>query len=313
MAFVAVRFGSDRWLPATFLAYGPRWILLLPLVAVTPLVWKWSRRYLWFVAAAVLLVLGPVMGWTVGFARWFVPAEGVSVRVLTWNVEGGKNVAPQLGEILARWSPDVAVFEECDDAFAEKLATVTDAALRVHGQVCILSRLPIVRTDSMRQQGYDATREAGIGGAAAVLRLTVKGPDGPLNIVGVHLATPRNGLAPALEGNFTRVDASDIVRGIHSRQARRFIEGDTTPVIIAGDFNLVPESVFFRYEWGRWRDAWSDAGLGYGATKKDRPKIRARIDHLLTDDRWRAFHVEVGDDLDGSDHWPVIADFRRVK
>jgi endonuclease/exonuclease/phosphatase (EEP) superfamily protein YafD len=310
---LAIRFLSDRWLPATFIAYGPRWMLMIPPVLVAPLIWKWSRKYLWFVAAAVWLVLWPGLGWTVGVARFFVPAEGPAVRVLTWNVEGGKDVAPQLSEVRARWTPDVIVFEECDDAFAEKLAAVTDVALRVHGQVCILSQLPIVRTDSMVQKGFDATREYGIGGAAAVLRVTVTGPDGPLNVVGVHLATPRNGLAPALGGDFTRVDGSTILRGIHSQQARRFIQSDTTPMIIAGDFNLVPESVIFRDEWGRFRDAWEDAGLGYGFTKKDQPKIRARIDHLLTDGRWRAYHVEVGDDLSGSDHWPLIADFRRVK
>ena len=53
---------SDRWWLATTLLFGPRWVLLLPLAALVPVVVLWDRQLLALLTVAGLIVIGPVMG-----------------------------------------------------------------------------------------------------------------------------------------------------------------------------------------------------------------------------------------------------------
>jgi endonuclease/exonuclease/phosphatase (EEP) superfamily protein YafD len=78
------------------------------------------------------------------------------------------------------------------------------------------------------------------------------------------------------------------------------------PVIVAGDFNMTPESVIYRRRFGHLQNAFSTAGWGWGGTKFTRIHS-VRIDHVLADDHWQIARCEVGPDV-GSDHRPVVAE-----
>jgi endonuclease/exonuclease/phosphatase (EEP) superfamily protein YafD len=77
---------------------------------------------------------------------------------------------------------------------------------------------------------------------------------------------------------------------------------------VAGDFNAPVESVIYQESWGDWTNAFSAAGWGFGRTRMSR-WIRARIDHILSDDRWVVHRSWVGPDV-GSDHRPLFAELR---
>ena len=78
-------------------------------------------------------------------------------------------------------------------------------------------------------------------------------------------------------------------------------------VIVAGDFNVMEESAIYRESWGRLRNAFSTAGLGWGYTKRENWLLAARIDHVLTGPRWRATRAWV-ETWNGSDHRPLVVD-----
>jgi endonuclease/exonuclease/phosphatase (EEP) superfamily protein YafD len=80
---------------------------------------------------------------------------------------------------------------------------------------------------------------------------------------------------------------------------------DGAALLIAGDFNLPPESAIFRASWGGYTDAFPAAGCGYGYTKFTR-WWGARIDHVLAGAGWQVRDCTVGPDV-GSDHRPVLA------
>ena len=74
----------------------------------------------------------------------------------------------------------------------------------------------------------------------------------------------------------------------------------------AGDFNLPPDSPMLAPLRRRFRDAFAEAGRGYGYTYPSRlPWVR--IDHILAGRHWTIDRCRVGPDL-GSDHRPLIAE-----
>ena len=70
------------------------------------------------------------------------------------------------------------------------------------------------------------------------------------------------------------------------------------------------DSTIYRRDWSNYRDAFSDAGLGYGYTEwpqKSGRLVGVRIDHVLTGPGWRCRRCWVEPDV-GSDHLPLLAD-----
>jgi endonuclease/exonuclease/phosphatase (EEP) superfamily protein YafD len=74
-----------------------------------------------------------------------------------------------------------------------------------------------------------------------------------------------------------------------------------------GDFNLPPESVIYRRDWGGFTNAFEQWGQGYGYTMETK-RGAVRIDHILFSDTWHCRGVVIGPEL-GSAHKPVIASF----
>jgi len=82
------------------------------------------------------------------------------------------------------------------------------------------------------------------------------------------------------------------------------------PTILAGDFNMTPESSIFRKYLLRYVDAFSEAGTGFGGTRPTKWHS-VRIDHVLADRHWNVKCCCVCRDV-GSDHLPVVAELQRV-
>src|SRR4051812_22205219 len=67
-AWALLRAG-DLWAPATALMFGPRWLLALPPAVLAPAAAALRRRSLGPVLVALLLAVGPVMGFDVPWDR----------------------------------------------------------------------------------------------------------------------------------------------------------------------------------------------------------------------------------------------------
>ena len=95
---------------------------------------------------------------------------------------------------------------------------------------------------------------------------------------------------------------------IEQSRAARWAAEFPHPQIVVGDFNSPPESPIYRDAWSGWTNAFSLSGRGFGYTRMN-GWIRARIDHILTDDRWKVVRAWVGPGV-GSDHKPILAEVR---
>jgi len=296
---------GDRWWLGTALLFIGRWVFLLPLVALLPAALFAAPRALAPLMIATFVVVGPVMGMRTGWRQ--LPSArplGEPVRVVSYNVAGGEQMAGGLPGILYEMMPDVLAMQECGSKFASSLAGLRGWHHHVTGNLCLLSRHPIQRASVMDRSSLKAV------GSGHVVRYIIDTGAGRFELTNLHLETPRKGLE--------RIDSFDIdslrfntrVREIESDLARRWVDAgqgeSRLPIVVVGDFNTPVESRVYQEHWGDLRNAFSRTGIGLGVTRYS-GWIHVRIDHILIGRGWHATSSVVGRDY-GSDHRPVIAD-----
>jgi len=296
---------SDVWWPATVLLFGPRWVLLLPLALLLPLVLVWDRPLTPVLLVAGLIFLGPVMGFGVGHL-WPVAGSGPNpvLTVVTLNARGGNTLLTSPRNLLAEWEPDILAIQECGAGLAAELRNDPSWNVDVRSGVCLVSRLAIVQ---VREMERDALEFAGGSGVVVTYTLDLNGTS--ISVTNVHLETPRAGFellrSGQLRAGIPKVSERSFMRGIELRRAAAWTEDIPGPQIVLGDFNTPPESRLYRQAWSSWKNTFSMAGWGLGGTRLN-GWIRARIDHILVNDGWTVLDARVGGDV-GSDHLPVIA------
>ena len=266
-----------------------------------------ARRALLPIGAALVLALGPFVGFRLGW-RSFLP-EGdpdLALRVVSYNVEGGERVAPRLGELLRDTRANILAFQECAPEFARSIAELEGwqhhSAPR--GNPCLLTRFPIEGADTI-----GTWQAGGFGGSGNAVRYRLRTPAGPITLVNLHLETPRRGLELLRYGRSAlRMEGNTTVRELGSERIRAWIRDIDGPLVVVGDFNMPVESRIYARYWGDLDNAFGEAGRGFGWTRVLR-WFRVRIDHVLTAGGARAVRARLGPDL-GSDHVPLVAVIR---
>nr|WP_294785396.1 endonuclease/exonuclease/phosphatase family protein [uncultured Flavobacterium sp.] len=77
------------------------------------------------------------------------------------------------------------------------------------------------------------------------------------------------------------------------------------PIIICGDMNNSAFSYIYRSIKGKLKDAFEEAGEGFGATYKFK-YYPARIDYIFTDSKMKVKQFESFSDFENSDHYPIM-------
>lgn len=296
---------GDRWSIATAFLFGPRWVLLLPVPVLTVLALLIRPGLLLPIAAGLGITLGPAMGYRTGWRTWFGTGSP-GLRVITFNIAWSQNnSAILIPSKLARFGPDVMVFQECSPIMKEPMHWPAGWTVRAEGTICLGSKYPVVL------ETVESTAAAGkLGGTGIAHFFRLQGPDGPIDIAVVHLETPRKGLeAFRYGGDLSRMDPSTFVRDIGARRVRNWVARQSSRAIVAGDFNMPVESVIYRRYWSDCSNAFSTVGHGFGYTRVLK-HFSVRIDHVLSCGGWTPVRAFVGPDL-GSDHLPLIVDLKR--
>jgi vancomycin resistance protein VanJ len=300
---------GDRTIIGTVLLFMGRWIFLLPVVVLAPVV-AWLRaRHLIPLAVGTAIVLGPVMGFRTGWRRLLPAPAGEHIRVVSFNADGGRVAAQLLPSVLDRWQAQIVGIQECGEELAAAARLVPGWHLHVSRDLCFLSRYPIRDSAVMDRSALDRIKQSEPdepGGAGYVVRFLLDGPRGPIRAANLHLETPRKGFEGLMSGDRRRMENNTEIRGIEAKLAREWVTPGAGPLIVLGDFNTPVESVFFRDQWGDLTDAFSVAGVGLGVTKHN-GWIGARIDHVLASDEWHVDRAFV-DDKRLSDHSALIVD-----
>lgn len=295
--------GDNLW-PATVILYGPRWLLLLPLVPLALVALLIRPRLLVPLAAGLLITLGPVMGFRTGWRTRFGGRLPRALRVISFNIQGEANpMLLQVPGMLEGYKADVIVFQECPERLADSGLWPTGWTAHFTDGFCLATRFPVVETKVLERM--ETIDQSGTGNAAIFRLRTGRGI---VDFVALHLETPRQGLAPLRrEGSSSRLSANIVIRAAGARRISHWIRRETRNPVIAGDLNLPVESRIYQTYFGHCTNAFSVTGRGFGWTRVLKSRFSVRIDHILGCGVWQPISSEVGADL-GSDHLPLIAD-----
>ncbi|HBG07882.1 MAG: hypothetical protein A2075_18925 [Geobacteraceae bacterium GWC2_58_44] len=317
-AFLAIsmRVAGDHWWPATLLLFGPRWIILLPLLLLIPLAVWYHAKLLIPLVIASLLMFSLFAGFNLPFNKVLSNTpEKPALRVITCNIQSGNFDLSRLSSLISKSEADVVALQECSQQ--AKLPLPEGWQLIREGELAVMSRYPL-RSQRTLQTLHPPHKWP----RTSLLSCVISVPGGDVAFCAVHLPSPRYGLMNMLDRklllNFSR--SGLLVRETAhrlqaARDAQRAIEALDLPVIVAGDFNMPVESSIYRECWSGYRNAFSSLGLGFGWTERVDVRgipLAARIDHVLTGEGLVPRTCQVGPDI-GSDHLPVLADIARMR
>jgi endonuclease/exonuclease/phosphatase family metal-dependent hydrolase len=241
-------------------------------------------------------------------------AEPEKVTVLSYNIHhgagtDGKLDLDRIARIIRDQKPDLVALQEVDvktsrsggvDEAAE-LGRLTgmnavfgkamDYSGGEYGQV-ILSRWPI-KKHSVHQLPQKAGREPRVLFAA-----TVESPSGSIVFATTHLDH---------EVEEVRVEQARAINQILIKEDKK------APVILAGDFNAIPESGTMAAMFKMWIDTAGDSA----APTIPAGKPRRRIDYILVargeNGAWKTLRSEVLNEPIASDHRPVKVELELVR
>jgi vancomycin resistance protein VanJ len=298
---------GDVWWPGTLLMYGPRWVAAVPLILLLVIARERSRRMLLPLLLAVIILLFPLLGTNVPVNHVLSTAseDPARLRIVTFNAHGGKFRHQAWQAYLKKVNADVVLCQEWLPETRKPDAWGTGWKIEHAGNsLLIASRFPLGKVQcitevELRARGYVAGCE-------------VQTPAGPVNVINVHLPTMRGEAGEADEvvrGKLNALMDLDTIaerRLVASKFTRDWLTAFSGPLIVAGDFNLTTDSPIYSEAWGKFTNAFSQAGWGWGQTKWTR-WYGVRIDHILYEPGWKCADVAVGPDV-GSDHLPVMAE-----
>jgi vancomycin resistance protein VanJ len=287
---------GDRTIWATILLFSPRWAGILPLVVLTPLALWRNRRMLPVLAFAATISVFPLMGLSLGLQQpGGFHQDGNPLHVVEFNVHHLDLRNQEIENFFSDEHPDIVALEELPTDFNQNLFPSPGWNVFRDDELCLATKFPITSSAIIRR--------------SIAIRCTLATPCGPVDVLVVHLSSPHFALRDTLQGatggqdelllNVSRRQDEAALIEIYSNEA-------INPMIVAGDFNLTPDSPLFFGHFDRMRDSFESSGLGFGWTYVNR-WTELRIDHVLSSDSFQNENCRVGPYL-GSPHRPVIAD-----
>ena len=256
-----------------------------------------NKRFLWVVIASAIAAMFGIMGFCLPWRNVFVPsASGESIRILSCNTHGQVLQIGRLAELIDAAKPDVVVLQEWTQP--------ADCALFKNGDWTVVTNGEMLLATRFHVESFGEVENA------AAVHYTLKTPGGNVDLFNVHFASPHFPLRDVVIGRENgRADLEMNIRRRRdeSREVIRTAGPMTDPVLIAGDFNLCPDSPIFRDNFGNYRDAFAACGFGFGWTYRSR-WTALRIDHILARGWIVCRACWLGPDV-GSLHRPLIADY----
>ena len=276
-----------------------------------------------------------------------IEKEKGSFRVMTWNVNGKYGVEEvtktknEIIEVVDRYNPDIVCFQELLPLTFKRIRSTLDSIFGYTDSMIIkkepyryklYSRKPIrnfkqyksvTEIDTMGLDQFQKDEIKNISRQTPVLSADIEmNPGQWITVFSCHLrssaySTARRSMEEGsswYDGLPLYFENYKIGQKIRNWEADNFrlyldsLESKDTPIIIAGDFNDWSGSDCMNIIRDcRYDDAWWKGGLGFGITY-DEWHLKLRIDHILYNHHFKLKTVQV-DNINYSDHYPLIADF----
>lgn len=295
---------AERWWLGTLAAYLPQWpfaAIGLALAALCALVRAWRPALAVAAGSALFFVL--CGGFMLGSPQ---ASEPGTLRVLTYNVHGGRAGLDALAEVILRERPHIACLQEADwpnrvRGFSHAMAT------RLKGYRCfssrglmVASRIPLLSTRTELLSKQSEFRPA--------LVVTARLGDTEVSVICVHFANGRANqtLFKRTDGLEAYFDAAADIREAQAVSITNLVGKIDRPLVVCGDFNTPPRGHVYSQLAAVLTDSYRESAIGLGCTyPSSLPMLR--IDYI-----WHNRHAEALQsrviNTRASDHRPVVAE-----
>lgn len=306
------------------------WILFLPwllgLLLIVTLVAVLKRWWKTTGALILTLMLLNLWGEVISFGKykWSRSRQGVEseLKVLTWNIHGGDGDTLRYEAIAMKIfaeDADIVYIAECfmetsaimDELLRERYpyTSYSKDKMMIHYGHHIFSKLPITYSDVIEVEGGNER--------IIFSRIDVHGVE--LDVYGCHLTSNNYSKQSMGQQNVERIKDSrslwNYVKSIEGASAQRVFEAETIVdsidsrahcSLIVGDMNDIcasrPLRVFYKTGF---KDAWTEAGIGYGATFHN--PLPYRIDHIFFRNNLSLLEIKKISSKGLSDHDALVA------
>jgi endonuclease/exonuclease/phosphatase (EEP) superfamily protein YafD len=271
-------------------------------------IFSWKKRAFVFLFLGLLFFNSTI--------RWinYSPAknETPDLKIVSLNAKNGNLGVKNIESFINAQNADVVLLQEYGgdkDYHLDGLKRFPDTAI-----VAVFSKFKIVAHKELVKGNYDHTNVY-----ATQADIAIKGKI--LRFINVHLQPFR------FEKDMVKLEGSNsqdkeklknIVKRLipvfktHQDEIkiiRKAIEDSPYPVILAGDFNSVPNSYEYYHLVEGLQDAFVEAGSG-SATSFHDYKFPIRIDYIFASKTIEPISYKVDRSVHISDHYPVIATFK---
>jgi len=251
-----------------------------------------------------------------------VEAPSVDIKFATFNVQEFKMIynlssMEQIADYLAQNGVNTVCLQEVPGdhsvAALQRVFTTMPHVVITGGksgqlQLAILSKYPL---DSVRTVSFEERVNCAL--FADILVKNQKIRLGNYHLQTTNWNQVKGALIPQQESKGNWLDALGTIsqnfryRGRQVDSLRSIMDRSPYPMIMSGDFNNTPFSYSYSTIKGDLKDAFREAGNGYGYTYRYFMKL-FRIDFVFFNgDKFQALKYRTGD-VDFSDHLPVLVD-----
>jgi hypothetical protein len=279
-------------------------LMILYIILTIFWVFSWKKRAFVFMFAG-LAFINPVKRWV----NYSDKKENPGIKVVSFNTRAGGKGSIEIGPYLKSLDADVLLLQE-DAGIVYKFDGYQKA--NPGGGLTILTKHKIIKQQIIDPQDENV-RIPG-------LQVDIEINGRIYRFIDVYLNPFRfEKDMVKLNGNTDTNEQKikDVVKRLiptfkkHQEQVgliHKVIENSPYPVIIAGDFNSVPNSYEYYHLSDGLEDAFLTAGKG-SATSFHDYKFPIRIDYVFSSKSVKAISYEVDRSVSISDHYPVIVKF----
>jgi len=287
-------------------------ILMIAYILFT-LFWiiSWKKRAFVFLLFG-LLFFKPVIRWIN-----YIPQknEAPDLKIISLNAKGGLFGKENIESYINRQNPDIVLLQEYGIKKKYHFNGLEEGpqshVITIFSKHKIIGQKQLIESDYNYNNAYVSHTDIEIRGK--VYRL--------INVYLQPFKFKKNMVK--LNGNSEEDEqkVKNVVKRLiptfkmHQEQIgaiRKSIDESPYPVILAGDFNSVPNSYEYYHLLEGLQDAFVEAGKGSGTSFHDY-KFPIRIDYIFSSPSIKPLSYKVDRSVKLSDHYPVIATFKSEK
>jgi len=278
-------------------------LMIINLILLIFWIVTWKKRAIVFLALLIFFIT-PTRRW-INYTT--TPKETANLKLISLNGKFGQLGDEAIYSFMNSQKPDVVFFQEYDNKrfldgfeYAENSRPITK----------IQSRFPIIKSGEIKTDANNAVcMYADIEVHQKIIRF--------INIYMEPFFLDKKLVRPTKNMEVNEQKAKKLLHMLiptfkkhqtQIEQIRDFIDSSPYPVIVAGDFNAVPNSYEYYTVSENLQDAFLKVGKGSGTSFHDF-KFPLKIDHVFASESIKPVSYKVDRSVTISDHFPVIAEF----